>query len=243
MMANDNSTSSNQRFMEEFYKQTINLKSNVKLTIFKKLGQFPEATDIEYIWGTCISDIERILLDQLNAAPEELFNNKERERKLALFKKDPLYIKKYLLEATKSFCRKKQHYWTHGRNKANRTKGEKHKERKVGKAARIHYSKGQDGNDIEQWMDNLIASDFTTNTLQTETIMNLNIFFERIGLDDKKIDCFWDRFSGLTFVEMAEQDPIQNVTADKYRKRFKRILLKLSSHSVQLKEILLGRYN
>jgi hypothetical protein len=120
-------------------------------------------------------------------------------------------------------------------------KVENHKVRKAGRAARVHYS--GDANQINSWIDSIVSSHLSTDMLQPETIENLNHFFKEIGMNDKKIKCLWDRFSGVTFVEMAQEDLAQSATPDKYRKRFKRILSQLEPYSNIFKEILLGRYN
>jgi hypothetical protein len=94
-------------FLADFYLKIPLLQKKIKKVVYKKLGRFPEAGNIDDIVENCISDIESILIKQLNAKPDELFNYKERKRKLALFKKDKSYLEKYILEAAKSFCRKK----------------------------------------------------------------------------------------------------------------------------------------
>lgn len=78
--------------------------------------------------------------------------------------------------------------------------------------------------------------------IRPEVIEALNSFLIKMGLNKTKIKCFWDRFDSMTFVEMARQDPIKSASADKYRKRFKRIIIQLDSHSSEFKEILLGNF-
>jgi len=226
-------------FLEEFYRVTLAFRHDIKSIVYKKLRAFSEASDINYMTDGCIADIERILIAQLVSEPDELFNFKEQQRKLALFCKDKTYVRRYVLEATKSFCRKKQDYWTHGRAKADARKNETHKAKKTGRAARVHWA--GDAKDINSWMDNLISSKLSTTMLRPEVIEALNSFLIKMGLNKTKIKCFWDRFDGMTFVEMARQDPVKSASADKYRKRFKRIIIQLDSHSSEFKEILLGR--
>jgi len=228
-------------FLEEFYLRIPLLENKMKTVIFKKIGQFNEAVDINNTVVNCISDIESILLKQLNAQPNEVFNFKERKRKLTLFKNNRAYLDRYILEATKSFCRKKQDYWTHGRNKADLSKGETHNAKKIGRAARVHFSGNMD--EVDNWIENIASTELFSELLDPETIENLNLLFKEIGLNDKKTKCLWDRFNGLTFVEMAEKDPSESATPDKYRKRFKRVLVDLEPYSDIFKEMLLGVYN
>jgi hypothetical protein len=84
-------------------------------------------------------------------------------------------------------------------------------------AARLHFSGNPDK--IDEWLDSLAACNFSTEKLQAEDIKNANILFKKIGMNDKKVKCFWDRFAGVTFAEMARQDPDPSATPDKYRKR------------------------
>ncbi len=60
--------------------------------------------------------------------------------------------------------------------------------------------------------------------LQPDTIEGLNEFLKQIGLNSNKIDCFWDRFDGMAFVDMANKDPSANASEDKFRKQFKRLI-------------------
>ncbi|MFA0521783.1 hypothetical protein AB4501_33010, partial [Vibrio sp. 10N.222.55.E8] len=59
------------------------------------------------------------------------------------------------------------------------------------------------------------------------------------GLNQDKIDCFWLRLTGFTFVEMSELDESITESPDKYRKRYKRMLSQLNAHSSEFRTILL----
>ena len=225
--------------LAEFYLVTKQNRNLIRHIVSRRIGRYPEAADLNYMTYGCIADIERILTGQLNALPNEVSKVKERQRKLVEFKKDKSYVKKYVLEATKSFCRKKGHYWGHGKNKPDLEKGEKYKERKAGRAARTHFS--GDENQVDEWLSSIAASDLNMQSFHHDTIQKLDDFLKGSGLNDKKIRCFWDRLEGMTFVEMAEQDSAL-VTADKYRKRYKRLLTQLESKSGRLKGILMQAF-
>ncbi|EGQ9519951.1 hypothetical protein F3W80_11820 [Vibrio parahaemolyticus] len=77
----------------------------------------------------------------------------------------------------------------------------------------------------------MTLSDITADSLHETTVERLNQFFFKIGLNSIKIKCFWDRFNGMTFVEMAEQDEDVKASPDKYRKRFKRISKQIRANS------------
>ena len=228
-------------FLFEFYNVIQEERNAIKNIIIKKIGSFPEALDIEYIISNCISDIEGILVAQITENPKGHFNKKEKQRKLTLYSENKSYVKKYVLEAAKYFCRKKQNYWTHGRNKAKTEIAEKHKEKKVGRAARVHWTGAPD--EMDNWLNNIITSELTKDSLQIETIEHLNLLFEKIGFKEEKVACFWDRFDGMTFVEMANIDPSPSAKADKYRKRFNRVITQLNTHSDEFKRILMGDYD
>ncbi|PHR52371.1 MAG: hypothetical protein COA47_17890 [Robiginitomaculum sp.] len=129
--------------------------------------------------------------------------------------------------------------WGHGKNKPDLEKGEKHKERKAGRAARIHFS--GDANQVDVWLSSIAASGLNMQSFHHDTIQDLDDFLKESGLNDKKIRCFWDKLEGMTFVEMAEQDSI-SATPDKYRKRYKRLLTQLESKSGKLKDILMQNF-
>ncbi len=225
--------------LAEFYLVTKQDRNLIRHIVSRRIGRYPEAADLNYMTYGCIADIERILTGQLNALPNEVSKVKERQRKLVKFRKDNNYVKKYVLEATKSFCRKKRHYWGHGKNKPDLEKGEKHIERKAGKAARIHFS--GDANQVDEWLSSIAASDLDMQSFHHDTVQKLDDFLKESGLNDKKIRCFWDKLEGMTFVEMAEQDSI-SATPDKYRKRYKRLLTQLESKSGKLKDILMSDF-
>lgn len=120
-------------------------------------------------------------------------------------------------------------------------KGETHKAKKAGMAARLHFSGNPDK--IDEWLYSLVACNVSKEKFQADDVKIANDMFKKIGMNDKKVKCFWDRFAGITFAEMARQDPDPSATPDKYRKRLNRLTLQLQSHSEDLKEILAGRYN
>jgi hypothetical protein len=222
--------------LAEFYLVSRHDRNLIKRMVSQRIGWYPEAADMDYMTYSCLADIERILTGQLNALPNEVSKVKERQRKLVEFEKDKNYVRKYVLEATKSFCRKKRYYWDHGKNKPDLEKGEKHKERKAGRAARTHFS--GDENQVDDWLSSIAASDLDMQSFHHDTIQELDDFLKESGLNDKKIRCFWNRLEGMTFVEMAEQGATA-ASPDKYRKRYKRLLAQLESRSETFKEILM----
>lgn len=227
-------------FLDEYFIQIRVLEKRIKKTIAKKVRQFTEAADIDTICANCIDAIEKKLIAQFDAKPEEHFNNKEKNKKLALFKEDKAYVQKYILEATKTFCRKKQNFWGHGRTEGDASKGETHKAKKAGKAARLHFSGNPD--EIDEWLDSLVACNVSKEKFQADDIKSATALFEKIGMNNKKIKCFWDRFAGITFVEMARQDPDPLATPDKYRKRLNRLIFQLAPHLEELEVIFAGQY-
>lgn len=235
-MDNDEKQELSGALLAEFYVVTRRDRNLIRHMVGQRIGRYPEAADLDYMTYGCIADIERILTGQLNAQSNEVSKVKERQRKLFEFKKDKNYVKKYVLEATKSFCRKKRYYWGHGKNKPKLEKGEKHKERKAGKAARTHYS--GDANQVDAWLSSIAASGLNMQSFHHDTIQELDYFLKESGLNDKKIRCFWDKLEGMTFVEMSEQDSLSS-SPDKYRKRYKRLITQLESKSGKLKDILM----
>lgn len=227
-------------FLDEFYRVTIVDEPLIRHIVKGKLGACTEAADIKDATYKCIKDIEGIVISQLNAPSDQKSKVKERKRKLTEFKRDPSYVKKYVLEATKSYCRKKQHYWGHGKNKADINKNETHKEKKAGKASRLHGV--GDSDQVAKWISSLMTSDLTMGSLQPETIEKINDLLNKVGLNENKRCCFWDRFDGKSFPEMAEQDKDKSATPDKYRKRYKRLIAQLESNSSELRDILMGGY-
>lgn len=225
-------------FLDEFYRVTIVDELLIRHIVKGKLGACTEAADIKDATAKCIADIERIITSQLNAPSDQKSKVKERKRKLTEFKRDSGYVKKYILEATKSYCRKKQHYWGHGKNKADINKNETHQEKKAGKASRLHGV--GDSDQVDRWISSLMTSDLTMGSLKVDTIERLNKLFKKARLNENKIKCFWDRFDGKTFPEMAEQDKDKPATSDKYRKRYKRLVAQLESYSSELRDILMG---
>ncbi|HHF3409287.1 TPA: hypothetical protein ACPKAL_003560 [Vibrio alginolyticus] len=224
-------------FFEEFNRVTLTKRNQICGRVYRKLSKFEEASDIDYITSSCIADIERILQQQL-LSPSGHFNLVEGARKLSEFEKDKSYVEKYVLEATKSFCRKKQNYWTHGRRKGDLNRGETHKAKQAGAAARI-FEPNSDQT-LDQWLDSLMTSSLSLDSLQPETLADLDAFFKHtVGLNQDKIDCFWLRFAGFSFVEMSELDESITESPDKYRKRYKRTLAQLNSHSSEFRTILL----
>ncbi|GIC75627.1 hypothetical protein [Moritella sp. F3] len=227
-------------FLREFHYITRTDRVLIKVMIKSRLQYFPEAADLEYMTFGCIADIERILSEQIQADPSGHFNSKERLRKLTEFKKDKAFVKKYTLEAVKSFCRKKRYYWGHGKNKPDIEKGDRHTERKPGRAARVHGT--GDSNEVDTWIASMVTSNLSSDSLQSETLEDLNELFTNIGLNEKKIRCFWDRFDGMTFVEMAAADTNKTASPDQYRKRFKRLIAQLERHSEQFRAILMQNF-
>lgn len=217
-------------FWNEFFTVIRKSRGIIYKLVVSKLGGFPEASDPAYITDTCIADIERILREQMQARAEDNFFYKEQQRKLKTFKEDKSYVERYVLEATKSFCRKKQYYWTHGRAKADEKKGEKHRELKAGKAARVHWKGSNE--DIGEWLDSLMSSEISKEELDENFIERFNQLFIKIDLSESKIECFWNRFNGMTFVEMAALDTNPNCTPDKYRKRYKRLMLQIKNSGI-----------
>ena len=227
-------------FWKEFYRVTEDDWRLIRLIVKSRLGGFEEAADSSNIVSGCIADIESILAFQFNAKPGEKRNNKERARKLSEFVKTPDYVSKYVFEATRSFCRKKRYYWTHGKNKAKEELGENHKEIKAGRAAREH---GQgDSNQVHKWISSLSTAGFGPSSMKPDTIEEIDIFLRNIGLNDNKIRCFWDRFEGFSFVEMAERDPNKNATPDKYRKRYGRLMKRLESKHGKFRELMMADF-
>lgn len=236
-MDNINTQKLSKLFMNEFHRVTQAELPLIKSMIKSRLSNFSEAADLENITFSCIGDIELILSKQLQDQPLGHFNLKEKHRKLIAFSDDKTYVKKYVLEATKSFCRKKRHYWGHGQNNPDIEKGETHKEKKAGRAARVHGT--GDSNQVDNWITSIATSGLKMNSLQSETVEALNELFISIGLSEKKIRCFWYRFDGMTFVDMAKQHKDKAVTPDKYRKRFKRLITQLESQSDKFRNILM----
>lgn len=228
------------RFMAEFYRVTQAEHGLITRLIRVRLQNFPEAADINYITFTCIADIESILTQQITTTPKGKFNTKERLRKLTEFQKDHHFVKRYTLEAVKSFCRKKQHRWTHGKNKAVTEKGETHVERKQGIAARIHGTGSK--HEVDSWITSIVSSPLTSSSLEAGSLEALDALFKRIGVNEEKASCFWDRFNGMTFVEMAKNSPNKEATPDQYRKRFKRLIANLEKHSSEFRDIFIGGY-
>ncbi len=224
-------------FFDEFARVTQHQRSQIRSRVYRKLSKFAEASDIEYMTSSCIADIERILQQQMYAKSGH-FNLVEGARKLAEFEKDKSYVERYVFEATKSFCRKKQNYWTHGRNQGDPEKGEKHKAKKAGAASRA-FSPNSD-QPLDEWLDSLATSNLSLDSLHPETLVDLDAFFKHtVGLNQDKIDCFWLRFAGFSFVEMSELDDSMTESPDKYRKRYKRMLSQLNSHSSEFRAIIL----
>lgn len=225
-------------FMKRFYEVTRVKENKIRSIISRRLGAFEEAVNnLDHITSNCISDIERILVEQLHSDSTQHFNSSEKRRKLALYAKDKDYVERYVLEAVKSFCRKKQHYWTHGRAKANARKGEKHKEIKMGRAARVYWK--EDGQDLNDWLSQISASDTNIRHLSDSSLEALMDLFIRKRFSDDKIMCFLSRLFGMTFVEIAKQDQDSNATPDKYRKQFKRMVAQLERNKEELRDILL----
>jgi hypothetical protein len=152
----------------------------------------------------------------------------------------PDYVSIYIFEATRSFCRKKRYYWTHGKNKAKKELGENHKEIKAGRAAREH-GKG-DTNQVHKWIESLSTAGFGPSSMSPDTIEEIDVFLRKIGLNDNKTRCFWDRFEGFSFVEMAERDSNKNATPDKYRKRYRRLMDRLDSKHGKFKELMMSDF-
>ena len=227
-------------FWKEFYRVTEDDHRLIRLMIKSRLGGFEEAADVSNIVSGCIADIEGIIASQFNAKPGERRNNKERARKLAEFSENPDYVSIYVFEATRSFCRKKRYYWTHGKNKAKEEIGENHKEIKAGRAAREH-GKG-DTNQVHKWIESLATAGFGASSMKPDTIEEIEVFLRKTGLNDNKIRVFWDRFEGLTFVEMAERDSNKNATPDKYRKRYRRLMERLESKYEKFKELMMADF-
>lgn len=220
------------QFFEEFNRVTLDERNQIRARVSRKLSNFAEASDIDYMTSSCIADIERILQQQLFSSSGH-FNHVERTRKLVEFEKDKSYVERYVLEATKSFCRKKQNYWTHGRSK-----GENHKAKKAGAAARVFEPNSEQP--IDEWLGSLATSNLNLDSLQPETLDNLDAFFRyTVGLNQEKIDCFWLRLAGFTFVEMSKRDESISGSPDKYRKMYKRMLTQLNSYSGEFRAILL----
>lgn len=121
---------------------------------------------------------------------------------------------------------KKQNYWGHGRNKGDTKKGETHKAKKVALDARLHFSGHPD--DIDEWLDSLVVCSTSKENFQADDVKSATALFKKIGLNEKKIKCFWDRFAGIIFVKIARQDP--SATPDKYRKCLNRLTLQLKPH-------------
>jgi len=228
-----------QAFIEEFYRVVRVEKGLIHYILYKSLGSFPEAAHMEQTVTNCILDIERILLAQFNAKPNEIRNNRECQRKVTEFMKSSTYVRKYTLEAVKSFARKKRYYWTHGQNKPKKELKERHVERKAGRAARVH-GKG-DKNQVHEWFNALNANGLSTASFSEEKIMAINQFLNSIGLNDKKVKCFWDRLEGYTFEEMVSLNNNEKGTSDMYRKRYKRLMERLETKSAKFKEIMLGK--
>ena len=228
-----------EHFLDRFHTITKIKKPKIHSIISKRLGAFEEAANnINLITENCIADIERILIEQLHSDDSEHFNFSEKKRKLALFAQDHNYVERYTLEAVKSFCRKKQHYWTHGRAKADTLKGEKHKELKAGRAARVHWKDGEQ--DLNDWLSQISSSEISIADLSDSTNMALEDLLRRKRFKYEQIQCFFDRLDGRSFVEMAAKDADTNVTPDKYRKRFNRMVARLERNKEELRDILLA---
>jgi len=95
-------------------------------------------------------------------------------------------------------------------------------------AARLNFSDNRD--EIDKWIDNLVTCNVYTEKFKADNVKNANTLFKEISINDHKIKCFWDRFTGITFVKMARQDPDPLATPDKYRKRLNRLIFQLAPH-------------
>jgi hypothetical protein len=228
-------------FWNEFYRVTEKHRGLIYMIVKSRLSQFPEAADLKNMTNGCIADIERILASQFKAKPGEKRNNKEQVRKLSKFIDDPDYVGKYVFEATRSFCRKKRHYWTHGKNKAKKELGENHKAIKQGRAARDHGH--GDTDQVDKWLSQLMSTGFSTSSMSPEAIEDVDSFLRDTGFNEIKIRCFWDRFEGYTFVEMAERSSDDKVTPDMFRKRYKRFMKALGPKLELFKEKVMSDFD
>ena len=228
-----------EHFLNRFHTITQIKKSKINSIISKRLGAFEEAANnINLITENCIADIERILIEQLHSDDSEHFNFSEKKRKLALFAQDQNYVERYTFEAVKSFCRKKQHYWTHGRAKADTLKGEKHKELKAGRAARVHWEEGEQ--DLNDWLSQ-VSSLRIAKGLSDSSIDQLIELFIIKRFSYEQMWCFFNRLSGMTFADMAKKDPFDDgATPDRYRKQFKRMVARLERNKEEIRDILLS---
>ena len=68
--------------------------------------------------------------------------------------------------------------------------------------ARLHFSGNPD--EIAEWLRSLVAHNISTEKFQTDGVNKC--LFKGIGMNDKKIKCFWNRFTGVTLVEMTRRN-------------------------------------
>lgn len=218
-------------FLGEFYFITEIERAKILDTINKRLGAFPEATDINAITDNCIADIERLITDQFCSDESQWFNNNEKQRKLTLFQRDSGYVRQYVFEAIKSFCRKMQHNWTKARAISVSVETDN-----APKTEQVIV----DDESLNTWLAQIASSNLRVTDLAEATINALHTLFRRKRFNDKKIRCFFDRLDGMSFVEMSENDPDINATPDKHRKRYKRMLMQLKRNEEELRNILLS---
>jgi hypothetical protein len=211
-------------------------------TVSTRLSSIPEYVNANETKMKCISDIEDVVYKhfygpKLNAKGNINENTKRfREHKLEEFKKDKSYIKRYIFTAANTYCTKKQKKCNPGRLAGIKAREEKHLAKKIGKASRIDF-------DHEKLSSLILVEEISLAFLSNDAIKKTIMYLEKIHLDDKQIQCFFDRVEGMSFKKMDEvhnESKAQKAEdrQDLYRKRFNQLKKKIIGKEDKIYDLL-----
>lgn len=232
------------RFIESLMRELLNKKIQKYIfdRVAARLSSFPEYANASETAMKCISDIEEVAYRHLYGSKltksGQLNKNTKRfrEHKLTEFEKDERYIKKYIYTAVDTYCTKKQNKCNPGRLAGIKAREEKHSAKKIGKASRIDF-------DNEKLASLVLDKEIGLSFLSKQTIQKTTTYLDKIHLNEKQIQCFFDRIEGMTFKSMNEEHNESKAQKaedrqDLYRKRFNQLKKKISGKEDRIYDLL-----
>ena len=232
------------RFIESLMKELLDkdIKRYINYKVSARLSSLPEYVNAAETALKCAEDIEIVVYkhfygSKLNAEGQVNKNTKRfREHKLAEFEKDESYIKRYIFTAVDTYCTKKQRKCNPGRLAGIKAREEKHNAKKIGKASRIDFGH-------EKLSSLIVEEEISLAFLSSESIEKTITYLEKIHLNEKQIQCFFDGIEGMTYKQMDEEHKESTAKNEKdrqdlHRKRFNQLKKKINGKEEKIYDLL-----
>lgn len=182
-------------------------------------------------------------LGESNYGLEKLIKLKVDQKTKSNFSEKNTYLYKYMMEAVKTFCRKKRNFYAKEREKRKeRIEKEKHNGYKhnPGLACReLFHGIGCE----DEWLSKNAIKVIESASFNDETIEEVNQYFRKKKVSQDKIQCFWDRIEGMSFADMARIYDGTITKQSTYTKKFKRFSVSPIINCEEFRKLLLNQYS